>query len=334
MTKTDWDQMLDFAKSRPILSSVKNAEDFHRARSYIAEKLKRNPLVQEYVRLRTPKDAVEAAGKCGFRNTLPWHAYAEQMMTALSLSSGFFDPSQNVKTDDWPALSLSMGMMCLAAQPYLWTSRIEELVRSSPDVPPLVIEREMMAFPVMFFSFEVCHFSDDFPGADYMNWLLMMDRGDEIFIMSDVGYKEEVRVVCGSIKVGSKWPEDFKDPRERLAVGFILKYFGFINSPCTTTETHRVPRSFRREAQRNYPKNSPPLDPTIRVVVLRREHARSIESYESEGVDRKHHWWVSGHYRNQYYPAHKSHKVIWIAPHIKGDLSMPLLQKVYSCERP
>jgi hypothetical protein len=46
-----------------------------------------------------------------------------------------------------------------------------------------------------------------------------------------------------------------------------------------------------------------------------------------------HRWLVRGHHRAQWYPSLKAHKVVWIAPYIKGPADAPLKMPVYVVKR-
>lgn len=49
----------------------------------------------------------------------------------------------------------------------------------------------------------------------------------------------------------------------------------------------------------------------------------SADSAET-GVEWSQQWWVSGHWRNQWYPSLQQHRLRYIAPHIKGPQDRPL----------
>ena len=70
---------------------------------------------------------------------------------------------------------------------------------------------------------------------------------------------------------------------------------------------------------------------TVSVVQLR---ASKNDATKGKGdVDYQHRWMVRGHHRAQWYPSTQTHKVIWIAPHMKGPEDKPILQKVYAVTR-
>jgi hypothetical protein len=86
-------------------------------------------------------------------------------------------------------------------------------------------------------------------------------------------------------------------------------------------------RAARRRAARGRYKPRP-----VRVIELR----RPAHSGSGDGSREFHHQWiVRGHWRQQWYPARKVHRPVWIAPHIKGPEGAPLLggEKVYAWKR-
>lgn len=65
----------------------------------------------------------------------------------------------------------------------------------------------------------------------------------------------------------------------------------------------------------------------VRVVTLRRPETRTTISDDSGLVEWSHRWIVSGHWRNQWYPATDQHRPRWIAPYEKGPEGKPLVLK-------
>jgi hypothetical protein len=64
----------------------------------------------------------------------------------------------------------------------------------------------------------------------------------------------------------------------------------------------------------------------IVVVMLRRYDAHYGEGDERD-VHWSHRWIVSGHWRNQYLPTVRAHRLQWIAPYVKGPEDRPLIVK-------
>lgn len=62
---------------------------------------------------------------------------------------------------------------------------------------------------------------------------------------------------------------------------------------------------------------------------MRKSHARYEEDEEAGDGNYSHRWIVQGHWRNQPYKENGEtvHKVIWIAPYVKGPDDKPLIFK-------
>jgi hypothetical protein len=67
--------------------------------------------------------------------------------------------------------------------------------------------------------------------------------------------------------------------------------------------------------------------PRLRVVTLRRPTSTDVEAADEAMVAWSHRWLVDGHWRAQWYPSDTQHRLIWIAPHVKGPEHLPLVVK-------
>lgn len=92
----------------------------------------------------------------------------------------------------------------------------------------------------------------------------------------------------------------------------------------------RPDRACRREAvRRGFGERE------VVVVRLRRESGPGSEEPASD-ANYSHRFIVSGHWRNQWYPASGLHRQIWISPYVKGDESLPLVirpRRVFTWDR-
>lgn len=68
----------------------------------------------------------------------------------------------------------------------------------------------------------------------------------------------------------------------------------------------------------------PPSD--IKVIKLRRM-GKAPDREDEAIVAWTHRWLVNGHWRQQFYPSTRSHKPVWISPHVKGPSDKPLVLK-------
>ena len=67
----------------------------------------------------------------------------------------------------------------------------------------------------------------------------------------------------------------------------------------------------------------PPDAGEVRVIDLRRPSGATRGG--GSAIEYSHRWMVSGHWRNQWMPASKTHRAQWIAPHVKGPEDKPLV---------
>src|SRR6266540_3238639 len=78
------------------------------------------------------------------------------------------------------------------------------------------------------------------------------------------------------------------------------------------------------------------LDPTAKVtfVELRRSAIQDQENHHAvEEIGWSHRWWVIGHPRAQWYPSLGAHRLVWIAPHVKGPEGKPLWPQAFRVSR-
>lgn len=314
-----------------------------RAAQAFQKGLATNPLLRRYV---------DHLRQIPARNLLPWHALGERLYAMLCLTTCDGVGSRLLSSADMQAGGLpadqharALGFAALAAgaQVYLWLEKVHELVNESP-LPRFKISRDMLPYPVMFFSRETAHGMYTPGGAECgeSNWTILHDMGDAVMCMGDVTLnlpgtstpRGQADFVYGVIPYGTTYPDDFGHEGYRASAEQVLKMLAFISSPFVGNETHRLPRPMRKEMERaGLP--SEMVEQSVHVVTLRREVAEACRRRDENAgsPDWKHHWWVSGHYRAQWYPSLNAHKVIWVAPHVKGPLEKPLLEKVYRVER-
>jgi hypothetical protein len=290
------------------------------------------------------------------RNTQPWHAMGELLMTRVLACAGatgtpmHFMGQMPDSADPLTELedlvqSCQLAYRLQGAQPYLWSQECLRTARHSPPLPSHVISRNILPYPILFFSREVALplVNPDGSCIGYQDWMVVTDEGEGIGVWTSVNPHHEAGSLrdgempaCarGMVRYGARWPDDFSDV-ERLATEAVLKELAFINSPFVDARPARLERMYRRMQEREGVEQKE-VERPVAVVVLRRAENlgdRPKDQPEGECREWKHHWWVSGHFRAQWVPTEQAHKVIWIAPYIKGDLSKPLLEKVYSVAR-
>jgi hypothetical protein len=106
--------------------------------------------------------------------------------------------------------------------------------------------------------------------------------------------------------------------------------------------SNRVARQERRHLARVQMRRAQraglPMDDVV-CITLRRElvgnEGEMDEVTEGGSVNWSHRWMVAGHWKPQWYPSLGEHRLIYIAPYIKGPASKPLVikGKVYAWTR-
>jgi hypothetical protein len=203
---------------------------------------------------------------------------------------------------------------------------MEKLADAAP-LPKHIISPSIMPMTAMFWSRETAYLSKE--GDN--NWLAVFQWQDRMVVVGDLTDEKTVRlrIITTNIQFGKTWPDDFKQDDD---IGRVLKRCAFLNSPYVAGDVHKLPRHQRRQMERaDLPKEK--IQEQIHVVKLRRRVDKAAAQAHAEAAGWKHQWWVSGHYRAQWYPSEKAHKVIWIAPYLKGPDGLPILEKMYAVVR-
>lgn len=265
------------------------------------------------------------------RNTRPEHAIGTKLWAEFTCAETILnEDGKHTCLDGDQVLENESALDVLVAvresEVYLWTEKTEQLARGAP-LPKHTISPSVMPQRAMFWAREMPHGSDE----RISNWFVLTREDDRIAVAHDQmsGDGTIVEVMTFGIEYGKVWPNEFEAAE---TVGTILKWCAFLNSPFVTSAKQKLPRHIRRQLERQ---NQDVPDDDVSIVILRRALVRKpqMPSGEHPGVEWKHHWWVGDHYRAQWYPSEQAHRVIWIAPFIKGDLSKPLLEKIYKVQR-
>lgn len=155
--------------------------------------------------------------------------------------------------------------------------------------------------------------------------LLIQDHGEVIEV--DAFYGEEGGMAAArlcEIRHREVFPKEGSPPEN-----FILAMLTFMQSPLLAeVQKRHLNRADRRRVQPEYQSSE------VNYVTLRRRHYRG-EPVEGDGEGHEYNvrWIVSGHLRAQWYPSLQAHKLIWIAPYVKGPDSAPLKKTVYKVVR-
>lgn len=300
------------------------------ARLHMLNQLERNPIFIQYKQHISHNHKVY--------NDQPWHAlgeryYAVYTCLAASISDrvGLEGLKEGVSRE---SLMVSMAYMLSYTTPYLWNCDMEHLADAAP-LPTHVVSHQVMPSPFMFWSRDSAYVQRDEQG-NHMgenNWIALFYSHDHLLVLGDWVNEstDSITLVHNRIELGKTWPHDYEGDTQ---IGRLLKRCAFLSSPYVDTTKHRLAHHHRRQMEHAHIP-APEREETIHVVKLRHKApAKAQPSGEpGAGVEWKHQWWVAAHYRAQWYPSEEAHKVIWIAPFLKGPAGKPVLEKVYAVIR-
>jgi hypothetical protein len=170
------------------------------------------------------------------------------------------------------------------------------------------------------------------------SWTSNYNKGVQIVLYSDpfdprddysnsIGGKPEEIIKGGRfLPVGTgSWV--FNDPPSNDPVEFMVpravwKLMGQTLCCVKHTQPERaVRRRLEREKSRDWARS------LVRVVTLRREVTGETKAAADRPLEWTHRWLVSGHWRNQWCPGLKTHRLRWITPYVKGPVDKPLIVK-------
>lgn len=220
------------------------------------------------------------------------------------------------------------------AQTYLWTS---ETWNSANELttPKHVIASDVMSVPIQYWSPSGALGASDDKSQLWTDALCLSATatGVDVFVFASRLDDKLGRVpfIMGlQVPFGATWPDDFPI-EQHIFVGQILSKLSFLNSPYIDSSPRPLSRHIRRASTRSGSVD-PPLVSTVQL--------RSSTSSKNTGGSTENksvysvRWLVRGHHRAQWYPSSKSHRVIYIAPYVKGPEDKPLKSnRVYHVKR-
>jgi hypothetical protein len=243
----------------------------------------------------------------------------------------------------------------MRAQTYLWHDNTYAAATAAPLVPH-IIQPNALPFDDMFFSFEnaamVSPTDAVFRTVDGMEvpaisetWWMhisrLADAGfalvfDRYLLPAQPQYMQQEHIMFEPVPWGARWPQDFEGFDSYKVIGAVLRMMAFMQAPFVdvTPLERKLPRPIRREYDRAG-KEAPLKE--VSIITLRARLNEPIyngltEGEEGSGRQYQHSWWVNGHYRWQWYPATKQHKLIAIAPYMK-QVGKPLLPQIRDVSR-
>lgn len=263
-----------------------------------------------------------------------WMALAERDSMALTLAA---TPSpwtmSGVKPGLLPLLTAFLAGQYLEAHTYLWSSAILQAIAACP-LPPHVLSLGLAPYPTTYHAFEnasVVTNSDD--PAQYLadGFLLTPSlHGSLVWLPCSAKKPQGVstEIATWDLRYGQRYPEDFSAEKQ-AGLYLPLAMLAMLQTHTTVVTDTKLPRGFRRHADFS----ATDAAQTVSVVRLRHDAEHAVHAYNAESVAWRHKWWVSGHFRAQWMPRTRSHRPTWIAPYLKGDPALPILDHVYTVDK-
>lgn len=281
----------------------------------------KDPLVQEWFR-----DAQDQAQRGKGRTTdSALLAAGEQLVTALTvLRAGRLRPEQG-RGDEIPVESRQWLADSIASAACYWVpADIDRLLLSYP-LPRHKVGRRDLPHPRMWICPELAHGPDDWTVDSILLTTGRMSDGREALLYWMLG---DGQILGSAIPWGATYPDEV--PHGSFS-DVVLKFLAFIDSPYTAS----LPASFGRSDRRRLAKSGRE-EPLVHVARLRSAARQAVKSEEQSRLSNRayaHRWWVSGHFRAQWYPSLQAHRVVWIAPYVKGPEDKPFKGSVYAVVR-
>lgn len=263
----------------------------------------------------------------------------EQLMYALCVaSSSRFAPVGDPATTLLNELGsepsrLTFSRWIRDAVPYLWRRDLMLLAKSMP-LPRHVLGSDLFPQDCMYWTLDssvrLLNPGPRFSGVLIDAWLVVRRNSDYVVAqLGEATHDTDGQMSVCAVQVvpfGSRYPGE-------LAGGVIddlLHMAAFLASPFVKTDPQRA--HLANKVRRRY--GSRVGDPVaVNVVSLRAEVREAVAVERGEGPQWKQRWLVRGHYRAQWYPSTSSHKVIWVAPYLKGPDGAPLRPQTYAVVR-
>jgi hypothetical protein len=287
--------------------------------------LVRDPVFTDYMRR---VEEMQRAGRTA-RTPIqtPADVLGERAAIALNVLTATDLDIQDTEALGISRLDVARGIY--AAVPYLWKSAIYDASMASP-LPRHVVSNEVLPYPLMWWTFEdSIRLEGTEPGehAD-MDGFLIAHAGDH-FYTATIGTKgDRAWMRLESIAYGRRYPDDWPDPEHPRGM---LAMLSFLNSPYIPKRSERLPRPLRRTLERSGWAETETSQ--VQFVDLRQAAANEEVEPGNGTATWSHRWLVRGHHRAQWYPSSQSHKVIWIAPYVKGPADLPFRGPVYRVVR-
>ena len=279
----------------------------------------------------------------------------------LWMSNAFKDVGPREIAFEWAGRTLE-------SKTYLWHQNTLNAALAAPLVPH-VVQPNALPFESLFFSFEWLAFEEhrvgggseitgmvtgehqvQTPDGKFVPyrvetwWMQLSALGDagmmllfdrQYWPINEPQFIGQTHHIFEPIPWGAKWPEDFEKRPFKAQIGAVLRMLAFMQAPFvdTTLLERKLPRPIRREYDRA--NKQAPLKEVSIITLRAKLYEPTWNGQDDHEVDHdryKHSWWVNGHYRWQWYPREKTHKLIAVAPYMK-QIGKPLLPQIRDVSR-
>jgi len=294
-------------------------------RQAFEELVLKDPLLTDYVRRVEQMQRAGSTFRAPIRS--PADVLGERAAITLNVLAATDLDIQDEERLNVPRLDVAQGIY--RAIPYLWTSAIYEASIAS-SMPRHVVSMDVLPHPTMWWTFEDSIRLEGTERGEYadMDGFLVVDAGDHFYTATLGEKNDRAWMRLDSIAYGRTYPDDWPDPEDPRGM---LAMLSFLNSPYIPKRSERLPRQFRKTLERSGWAETKADE--VHFVDLRQlARTRKIEP-DTEVANWSHRWLVRGHHRAQWYPSSQSHKVIWIAPYVKGPGDMPFQGPLYRVVR-
>lgn len=223
----------------------------------------------------------------------------------------------------------------MRAIPYVWNNQMYALVISG-ELPRHTVSAQI-PFNAVWFTFEdgvpiKIKYPEMPPSsenkADGMLGIQLADR-IRILVLGANDLSCTPFCLTEDIIQGSIYPDDIH-PYGRQTAHYFLSCLSFINSPYIVIDSRQMIRQARR---RLGIKGEVPEPQKARFITLRTPLYKRDYQESHTDIDWKFRWLVRGHHRAQWCPSTRDHKLMWIAPYVKGPPDMPMKTTAYKVVR-
>jgi hypothetical protein len=289
--------------------------------------LNKNPLVWRHLRKRDANGGI----KCLLSVD---DVLAEKILICASLKDMdvFVAGQYSDCTLEDPKGFLNETIRAIATSPsYLWTQKMYE-VTEDMKVPPTTIQRNLVPFGRMWWTTEIDYVLTFVDGTITRAGALLSYEENGLCVVSVCEAKPHaIYLILDSYMDGSKYPEDYPEETEGVGPRRLLSALAFLNSPFMDFPEKTLKAGVKRKCLKK--KQQLPNDSTTFIDLRAPSRSERTQSKEKGTREYQHQWLVTGHIRNQWYAKTQTHKLIWIAPFVKGPKDKPFKQSIYRVKR-